>query len=272
MLRALIALMVILQTGTAGPGRFQFAKAAIAGTSEGDMAAAELLQLTNQARAQAGAPALQMDDGLAHAARLHAERMVSAGRIAHDFLGEPSLPQRLAASSSLHLDRAGENLALASTLEQVQHVLMNSPPHRANLMEPGYNVAGIAVLRHDSRLYVVEDFAHGLPVASSSEAEDAVMRSLATARSDSQLPGLARTDSTEARESACAMAQTGSLEKAVPPGRYMLRYNTMQPETLPASAMHAIADRSIRSVSVGACYSRTAMYPDGVYWVALILD
>src|SRR6202011_4992876 len=39
----------------------------------------QLLQLANQARAQAGAPPLALDEGLSHAARIHAQPMVEPG-------------------------------------------------------------------------------------------------------------------------------------------------------------------------------------------------
>src|SRR5579864_1646016 len=53
----------------------------------------QLLDLANQARAQAGAPALALDPGLSQAARAHAEAMFAARQLSHQFDGEPSLPQ-----------------------------------------------------------------------------------------------------------------------------------------------------------------------------------
>jgi uncharacterized protein YkwD len=40
---------------------------------------------------------------------------------------------------------------------------MHSPHHRENLLNADYNVAGFAVVRTGSMIYVTEDFAHGLP-------------------------------------------------------------------------------------------------------------
>ena len=72
-----------------------------------------LFDLANQARAQAGIAPLQMDDGLIQAARAHAAGMAAQQQLSHQFAGEPSLAQRLAANSALHLDQAGENVAYA---------------------------------------------------------------------------------------------------------------------------------------------------------------
>jgi uncharacterized protein YkwD len=41
---------------------------------------------------------------------------------------------------------AGENLALAPTLALAHQGLMNSPPHRANILNPAYRTVGIGVL------------------------------------------------------------------------------------------------------------------------------
>jgi hypothetical protein len=40
---------------------------------------------------------------------------------------------------------------------------MLSQHHRENLLNPDYNVAGFAVVRNGSTIYVTEDFGHGLP-------------------------------------------------------------------------------------------------------------
>jgi hypothetical protein len=79
-------------------------------------------------------------------------------------------------------------------------------------------------------------------------------------------------DSDAAEAAACSMARADSLKTAAPRGSYILRYTTGQPETLPAAAAKAIGDRAMHAFSVGTCYARTASYPNGVYWVTLVLQ
>src|SRR6266700_7137716 len=67
----------------------------------------QLLALANQSRRKAGAPPLTLDPGLSHAARIHAQAMLTARQLSHQFGGEPSLPQRLADRTNLQLDREG---------------------------------------------------------------------------------------------------------------------------------------------------------------------
>ena len=68
------------------------------------------------------------------------------------------------------------------------------------------------------------------------------------------------------------MARADSLKPAAVRGSYILRYTTEQPEMLPAQAARAIEDRGVRTFSVGTCYARTNSYPNGVYWVTLVLQ
>ena len=230
-----------------------------------------LLDLANKARAQAGVPLLQMDDGLTQAARAHAATMAAQQQLSHQFSGEPSLAQRLAVNCTLHLDRAGENVALAGSVDQAAENLMHSPPHRENLLNPGYNVAGFGVVRSGSSLYIAQDFGHSLPAYSPRQASDIVSGSVARARRDANLLQLRWIDNNAAPAAACAMAKADSLNAPAQTGRHILRYTTMQPEVLPDSAVTAIEDRAVQGFTVGTCYSRTPTYANGVYWVVLIL-
>jgi uncharacterized protein YkwD len=231
-----------------------------------------LFNLANQARAQAGIAPLQRDDGLTQAARTHAAAMAAQQELSHQFAGEPGLQQRLATNCSLHLDRAGENVSVASSVEQSHQGLMHSPPHRENLLNPGYNVAGFGVVRAGSSLYVAQDFAHSLPAYSPRQAGGLVTGSIARLRSEASLPQLQWVDSDAAENATCSMARTDSLKTVSARGSYVVRYTTEQPETLPDAAAKAIENRAVRTFSVGTCYARTSSYPNGVYWVTLVLQ
>ena len=232
----------------------------------------QLIILANQARAQAGVGPLQLDEGLTRAARAHAAEMAERQQLSHQFAGEPALAQRLAANCALHLDRAGENVGYAGSADQAHESLMHSPPHRENLLNPAYNVAGFGVVRIGLLLYVAQDFGHSLPNYSPRQASGLVSGSIARMRRDASLPPLQWKDSDAAQDAACSMARTDSLKPAAVRGSYILRYTTEQPEMLPAQAARAIEDRTVHTFSVGTCYARTNSYPNGVYWVTLVLQ
>ena len=81
-------------------------------------AEAQLLEMANAERAHVGLPALKLDNGLARAARTHAAEMASKNKLAHQFSDEASLTERIAANSVLHLNREGENVAVAPNVEE----------------------------------------------------------------------------------------------------------------------------------------------------------
>jgi len=235
----------------------------------------QLLEMANAERARAGLAPLKMDDGLVRAARAHAAEMASQNQLSHQFSGEPSLPQRLAASSPLHLQREGENVAMAPNPDQAHQALMASPSHRDNLMSPNFNVAGFGVFRSGHMLYVAQDFGSSLPSYSVQQAQELVSASVEQLRAQAKMPRLQRINDQggNLRSSACAMAQADSLSAAAPPpGAYMLRYTSMTPEALPSSISKVISARGLYTYSAGTCYAKTQKYPNGAHWVVLIFD
>ena len=236
----------------------------------------QILELANRARQQAGAPPLSMDSGLTHAARVHAQAMLEARQLSHQFDGEPSLPQRLAAATQLQLDQEGENVALDIDPAEAEQHLMLSPPHRANLLNPAYNVVGMGVVRSGDRLYVVQDFGHTLPNYSINEVKDRIANAVQQTRRHAGSIDLARHDLATAAAAACSMAQADKLATTavheLSQHYTVLTFTSLHPETLPTGSDRAIASHNLRSFSIGACYARTETYPTGVYWVVLSLE
>ena len=236
----------------------------------------QLLDLANKSRAQVGMSPLTLDAGLSQAARAHAEAMFAAHQLSHQFDGEPSLPQRLGNATHSTLDREGENVALDIDAADGHKHLMLSPPHRANLLNPSYNVIGLGVVRSGNRLYIVQDFGHALPNYSASEVKDRIAATVARARHQAGQPDLIRRDLSTADDAACSMAHADKLGTApvhqLAQHYTVLTYTSVHPETLPADAGRVLASHNLKSFSVGTCYARTETYPTGVYWVVLSLE
>jgi uncharacterized protein YkwD len=236
----------------------------------------QLLELVNQARAQAGDPPLILDAGMSKAARIHAQAMFEARELSHQFPGEPSLPQRLGATTQTQLDQEGENVALDFDASHALEHLMLSPPHRANLLNAGYNVIGMGVVRSGERLYIVQDFGHALPNYSVTEMKDRIAAAILQRRLQSGQPNLPRLDLSTTDVAACSMAQADKLNtfpvQQLAQRYSVLSFTTLHPEALPDNATRVLASHNLRSFSVGACYARTETYPTGVYWVVLALD
>ena len=99
------------------------------GIAAGEDSAAEkeMLQMINASRAKAGLAALRLEPSLSVAARAHADIMVKAGQLEHRIPGEPELMERIGQVIAIELDRAGENIAEDSCIEQAHEALMKSP-------------------------------------------------------------------------------------------------------------------------------------------------
>jgi uncharacterized protein YkwD len=231
-----------------------------------------LLQLTNLERSRVGAAALQLDPGLSEAAREHAAVMAARGELSHQFAGEAPLQDRLAISS-LHLDKAGENVALDVDVDQAHDGLMHSPHHRENLLRPDYNVVGLAVARVGNRIYVVEDFGHEVPTYRAEKAEDLVSAAIVQTRGSAQGARVKRLEVGSLRNAACTMATQDKLDpkavRGLGPLRYVLTYTSMEPDRLAPAAVKAVSDSNLRSYAVGACFAQTPTYPNGAYWVTV---
>lgn len=236
----------------------------------------QLLALANQSRRQAGVQPLKLDSALSQAARAHALTMLQARQLSHQFAGERPLSERLASVSQLLLDQEGENLALDYDAQQGHEHLMLSPPHRANLLNPAYNVVGLGVVRSGDRLYIVQDFGHALPNYSSAEVKDRIAVALDSRRSAMHRSHLRRRESPQIDQAACSMVESDRLSTS--PVRELakrytvLTYASVHPETLPKQASRSISSHALRSYSVGTCYGRTESYPSGAYWVVLSLE
>src|SRR5437667_6206991 len=141
----LVSLAVLLSNGALSA----FAATPVSPSVTYDPAAErKLLELANQARIQAGLTPLRTDEGLTEAAREHAAAIAERQQLSHQLPGEAPLAQRLTASTNLHLERGGENVATAATVDQIYASLMRSAPHRENLLNPSFNVAGFGVVRN----------------------------------------------------------------------------------------------------------------------------
>ncbi|MFB3813966.1 MAG: CAP domain-containing protein [Terriglobales bacterium] len=232
----------------------------------------QLFELVNQARRQHGLGPLAWNERLAAAAREHSEGMARHGKLTHNLPGEPRLRERL---SAVPLDRSAENVARNTGVEDAHQAFMLSPLHRANILNPEYNAAGIGIVRKDDAYWVTQNFARVIPELDDSAAEDEVARAFEAARRQGRSARLKRVRMDELRRLACSMADAGQLKTAralqLPAARYAVTFQSTDPGRLPPEVARVRDARGVYSYAVGVCFKRTPQYPSGVYWVALVL-
>ncbi len=106
---------------------------------------ARMLELVNQARAEAGLPALAQDSRLDTAARLHTREMICTGYVSHTGR-DGSGPQDRMLAQGYQWKYYGENIYAGPphTPEAAFNAMMNSAGHRANILNPKFEDIGIS--------------------------------------------------------------------------------------------------------------------------------
>lgn len=105
----------------------------------------EMLKMVNEEREKHGLKPLKADPELTRVARAHSIDMFAKGYFAHESPDGKSPFDRMR-EANVKFNTAGENLALAQTLEIAHTNLMNSPGHRANILHPSFGRLGIGIL------------------------------------------------------------------------------------------------------------------------------
>ncbi len=139
----------------------------------------DLFNLTNAARTQQGLAPLQWNDQLAQAAKSHAALIIQNSQLSHQYSGEADLTAR-AGQAGAHFQTVAENMAQGSSADSIQKQWMNSPPHRANILDAKLDAVGFSVVKRGDTLYAVADFARIVPNLSNDQVEAAIAKLLAS--------------------------------------------------------------------------------------------
>jgi hypothetical protein len=203
-----------------------------------------LFESANHERAARGLAPLKWSDTLAGAAHQHALRMAAQNTISHQFPGESGMVER-ATQAGARFSSLAENVAVGPSAESIRRQWMNSPSHRANLLDAKLDSVGIAVAEHNGSLFAVEDFslaAGKLAVEEQEGIVDAKLRSR----------GLRLLNYISDARHSCVL-DNGYAGSHVP--SFVLHYATADLQTLPDLLEQRIQTGKYHSAVVGACPS-----------------
>jgi uncharacterized protein YkwD len=221
--------------------------------------ATQLMQATNEDRAQHGLEPLRWDPALARAAQAHANEMVRHGELSHQYAGEPDLMTR-AGHDGAHFSAVAENIAVAPTPEAVESEWMHSPPHRQNILDPGLNIIGIGLVRQGSNLWAVEDFSAAVAQMGSSQIEQKVEQLVAER-------GIRFVSASSAARQTCAMDH--GFAGARP--NFVMRWQSSDLNRLPDALEEKISTGRYHTAAVGACGSGEQNQGFTSYHLAVLL-
>ncbi len=110
--------------------------------------AAQVLAVTNTERSKAGCAPVTLDDRLARAAQLHSEDMSANDYFSHTGLNGSTFVDRAEAQG--YPSPGAENIAQGqSSAASVMQAWMNSPGHRANILNCSLKTLGVGVVTSD---------------------------------------------------------------------------------------------------------------------------
>jgi Cysteine-rich secretory protein family len=202
-----------------------------------------LFSAANIERVQRGLHPLRWDPSLFQAAVYHAQEMAERESISHQYEGEPDLSAR-GEGAGARFSEIAENVAEAPSAVMIHEAWMNSPHHRANLLDPKVDSIGISVVSKNGQLYAVEDFDRTVVKLSVEQQESAVQELLESTGSVKVLPS-----SDDARRT-CAMERgyAGSRQPW-----FTVRYTAADLSRLPSMLQQKLASGKYSEAEVGAC-------------------
>jgi len=230
-----------------------------------------LFDLVNHERQKAGLSRFEWNDKLAQAALAHSKLLDEHQELSHQFAGEPLLQERVGATG-LRFNSVAENVAEAPEVETAHRGLMNSPGHRANILNPDYSAIGIAIVQDGSQLFVTQDFAHVLASYTEKQFQDAVIGSIARARRAAKLPRLDIIADARLRKAACHQdMNTDKMIQGLPGATKLLVFSQSEPGTLSADLRQAVGDRTISRMNIGVCLESGGKNGFSHFWVVTAL-
>lgn len=219
-----------------------------------------LYGMVNEFRGTHGLRQLVWDEGLARAARAHAERVASeSGELQHVYQGEASLPERAAAKGA-HFGMVAENLARGARVPgEIQAIWERTPVHRANLLDGRMTAVGLGVVERGGVLYAVEDFARGVAPPRREGVEAEVLAALRRSG----------THAVEVSAAARALCEAGGAGTA--DARLAVQWDGSYPDQLPQALVARLRSGDYKSVAIGACAGAGSADGFTTYRVAALL-
>jgi hypothetical protein len=204
-----------------------------------------LFDSVNRERAARELPLLKWDEGLARAARKHAELMAEHDLLLHTLPGEADLTAR-GREAGVSFSHITENIGMAAYASGFHDGWMHSPGHRANILDAAVDSIGIAMVEGGDQLFAVEDFARVVTLLPIEEQEKRIGKLIAAR-------GLRLLQIGDDARKSCELDRdyAGSSKP-----RYVAHYETANISQLPEGLEKELRSGRYRAAAVGACPPR----------------
>jgi uncharacterized protein YkwD len=236
----------------------------------------ELLSLLNKERTARSLKPLRLSPDIRAVAIRHSTDMASRQKLSHISSSGESYLDRLVEAEIFFIE-IGENVAASDTFdpEFIHQGFMESPEHRANILNPTYDTAGIGVVfSQDRRYFVTQDFIQSLTGLEKEEAEFIIKEEINDIRKESALPPLSFHNVADsfARRHSRNKASGKPLQKIAEFfGETHIHFITTPVLAIPDNIYRVIASAMYEIGAVGAWFGRLQEFPGGAYVITIFL-
>lgn len=116
----------------------------------------QMLTLINQERTSIGLQPVEYSNQLSNMAELHSKDMIARNYFSHTNPdGKDIDTRRIELGISTFV---GENISKNTSVENSHNSLMNSPGHKANILNPLWNRLGLGIIKSGNTYYITQEF------------------------------------------------------------------------------------------------------------------
>jgi uncharacterized protein YkwD len=113
----------------------------------------QMLNLINQERTSRGLVPVVFSNELTYMAELHSQDMIDRNFFSHENPDGENINTR---RKDLNIQTfVGENIGKSPSVATTHQILMDSPPHKANILNPDWNRLGLGILQSNDGYYLV---------------------------------------------------------------------------------------------------------------------
>ena len=236
----------------------------------------EIWELLNEERAFDNLPLLELSPALSDLARKHSLDMANRGDLTHRSSDRKTLARRLQAAG-IHYIKAGENIARSETFvaEFIHENLIESPEHRANILDPDFQQVGIGIVyKKDEGYYVTQDFLRPIVPRTDRDVKSIIQHNINNRRQAQSLPPLVFLEHRENFANNLSKLKAKGSDLPVIPETYgetlviFLTTPSLSDEGVVfKDALNPRFDRA----ALGVWFAKNREYPGGAYFLTLML-
>lgn len=236
-----------------------------------------LFWLVNKEREKLGLSPLSFSLPLSFLARKHSQDMAGQENISHFSSAGNVYTDRLL-EDGFYFRKNGENVAFSSgpVAELIHKGLMESPGHRANILDPDFDEVGIGVVfKENNGYYTTQDFIRSLELKEEEAVKREIQKKINGLRRENFLPPLLFLKEADKYAYKYSLQKTEDRSPPALPSHfgqaYTIYITSPSLENLRPIYEDKILDKIYETTGLGVSFGRNKKYPGGCYFITLIL-